>query len=89
MSNTLRVNLIRPADAAGILVDMTAHGFDGELEPTDEGVSVLLAPRTNGDSSDVDRRLWLALEESIAERDLPLVPMADGDHSILLRPALV
>ena len=86
MSHTVRVNVTRPADAAGILVDMEARGFEGALEPTDDGVSVLLAQEHNGDMA---RALWLALEDTIAERRLPLVPMAAGESSIVLRPALV
>jgi len=88
MSHTVRVSVARPADAASILDDMTARGFDGALEPTDAGISVVLAQEA-GDQNDMQRALWLALEDTIAERRLPLVPMAAGDSSIVLRPALV
>lgn len=87
MSDTVRVDVARAADAAGILVEMTARGFEGDLEPTESGISVVLA--AHGANGDLDRRVWLALEDTIAERHLPLVPVADGDHRVLLRPALV
>ena len=87
MSDTVRVNVARAADAAGILVDMAARGFEGDLEPTDSGVSVVLAG--HGANGDLDRQVWLALEDTIAERHLPLVPVADGEHRVLLRPAFV
>jgi hypothetical protein len=88
MSQTVRVDVTRQADAAGILVDMAARGFEGEIEPTDTGVAVLIASSGN-DGRDMQRELWLAIEQTIAERHLPLVPMASGDRSIVLRPALV
>lgn len=88
MSQTVRVDVTRPADAAGILVDMTARGFEGELEPSEAGVTVVLAS-PDSEGRDLERELWLALEETIARRDLPLVPLAAGDSSIVLRPALV
>ena len=87
MPQTVRVKLSRPADAAGILVDMTARGLDGELEPMDLGMSIVLASH-NGDAEGFERRVWLALEDSIAERGLPFVPMAEDERSFSLRPAL-
>ena len=88
MTQTVRVTLARTADAAGILDDMTARGFEGELEPTDSGVSVLLAG--HGESDDQLRRdIWLALEDTIAERHLPLVPLTDNGSGFVLRPAFV
>lgn len=88
MSETIRVQLARSADAAGILVEMTARGFEGELEPTEAGVSVVLAGRA-GDTEPLGRRVWLALEDTISERRLPLVPLDAGDRSFVLRSALV
>jgi hypothetical protein len=88
MTQTVRVELTRTADAAGILVDMTARGFEGELEPSESGIAVVLAGR--GDTPEqVQREVWLALEDSIAERHLPLVPFADDASSFVLRPAFV
>ena len=88
MPQTVRVKLSRPTDAAGILVDMTARGLDGELESMDSETSIVLALQ-NGDSDGFERRVWLALEDSIAERGLPFVPMAENERSFSLRPALV
>ena len=88
MTQTVRVTLTRTADAAGILDDMTARGFEGELEPSDSGVAVVLAG--HGETADQMRRdVWLALEDTIAERQLPLVPLADDGSGFVLRPAFV
>ncbi|MFN8185511.1 MAG: hypothetical protein U0R69_00380 [Gaiellales bacterium] len=88
MTQTVRVELTRTADAAGILVDMTARGFEGELERSESGVAVVLAGR--GETPEqVLRKVWLGLEESIASRHLPLVPFADAAGSFVLRPAFV
>ena len=88
MTQTVRVELTRPADAAGILVDMTARGFEGDLPPSESGIAVVLAG--HGETAEqVQREVWLALEDSIAERHLPLVPFADDPNSFVLRPAFV
>lgn len=88
MTQTVRVELTRPADAAGILVDMTARGFEGDLEPSESGIAVVLAGR--GETPEqIRRQVWLALEESIAERRLPLVPLANDSSGFVLRPAFV
>jgi hypothetical protein len=88
MAQTVRIDVTRPGDAEGILVEMAARGFEGELEPSDAGVSMRLASNVSGER-DMERALWLALEDTIAQRQLPLVPMASDDSSILLRPAFV
>ncbi|MCC6223486.1 MAG: hypothetical protein IT201_08355 [Thermoleophilia bacterium] len=72
--------MTRSAYAADLLDRVRAHGFAAELVGTEGGATVEV--EANGSARD----LWLTVEDWIAERSLPLVPVSDGARGVVLRP---
>jgi hypothetical protein len=73
------VELTRETDGPGLLAALANHGLAGELVDDDRHLSVTV--------EDCDEeKLAHAIEDWIAARDLPLVPVRLGDCTFTVSP---
>ena len=84
MSDAVLVQLARSSDAVDLLDDVNARGFAGSVESLGPEPTLRIRSGTHN-PEELSRDLWLALEDWISGRRLPLVPLGAGDGLVVLR----
>ena len=87
MSPAVLVQLTRSSDAADLLEDVVALGFEGSVESLGPEPTLAIGAGDH-DPETLQRDLYLALEDWIANRRKPLVPLGVRDDLVVLRSSL-